>query len=196
MERQTGALPVACRGFFPELIANLRECSVYLSMAGRIFPLAKRELKEWERKARSIPDPELRGQALASIGKKSFHSVGGAVFALLNGHRVKDLVKAIVAIQTISDYLDNLCDRACFWNPAAGKGGVMGVECPEEPADPTQGTVRSNALDAAARRFLSSMRLHGAMLCAVDPTRPMEDSYSLYPAGDDGGYLKRLAVER
>ena len=116
------------------------------------------------------------------------------MFALLNGHRVR-LCEGHSSHQTISDYL-TICATGRAFESRCRQGGVMGVECPEEPADPTQGTVRSNALDAAARRFLSSMRLHGAMLCAVDPTRPMEDSYSLYPAGDDGGYLERLAVER
>lgn len=172
MEQQTGAPPVIAQVVSQELGAIITEWSVYFSMARRIFPLAKRQLRLWEHRARSIPNPELRRQALASIHKKSFHSVGGAVFALLNRPGMEDLIKAVVAIQTISDYLDNLCDRAVFWNPVSG----------------------CSALETAAQGFSSSMKLHEAMLCAVDPERPMGNFYSQYPAQDDGGYLMQLAA--
>ncbi len=94
--------------------------------------------------------------------------MGGSVFALLNPSKTKALVKAIVAIQTISDYLDNLCDRV-----ELDRGGAF-------------------ATDNAARNFSAFMRLHEAMLCAVDPLRPTCDYYSLYPMGNDGGYLDAL----
>ena len=49
----------------------ISEWPVYLSMAGQILPLAKAELSRWEQRARQIPNPELRRQAVASICKKS-----------------------------------------------------------------------------------------------------------------------------
>ena len=58
-----------------------------------------------------IPDPELRRQALSSLRKKRFHCIGGAVLSLTCRAKMNLLIKAIVAIQTVSDYLDNLCDR-------------------------------------------------------------------------------------
>lgn len=156
----------------------ISEWPVYLSMAGQILPLAKAELSRWEQRARQIPNPELRRQAVASICKKSFHSVGGSVFGLMNRQLTKPLVRAIVAIQTISDYLDNLCDRAAFWNSVSGQAGVT----------------RLDDWEAASRGFSCSMQLHEAILCAVDPCRPMSGFYSLYPAGDDGGYLDDLVA--
>lgn len=77
-----------------------------------ILPAVDRELKHWELVAAQIPDGFLRAQALASLHHKRFHAEGGAVFALL-APRPKEaaLVRFIVALQTISDYLDNLCDR-------------------------------------------------------------------------------------
>jgi tetraprenyl-beta-curcumene synthase len=77
-----------------------------------------RELAAWTERARAIPDPELRRQALASLRTKRFHCEGGSVFALAGAAQAEDrLVRAIVSLQTISDYLDNLSDRS----PAGGE---------------------------------------------------------------------------
>jgi tetraprenyl-beta-curcumene synthase len=77
-----------------------------------VFPTVSRLLKEWKRKAEMIPDPELRRQALASIRDKTFHCEGGAILTLLAGEHRKKAIEFVVAYQTISDYLDNLCDRS------------------------------------------------------------------------------------
>ncbi|MGI6065507.1 MAG: tetraprenyl-beta-curcumene synthase family protein [Bacillota bacterium] len=77
-----------------------------------IFPLVDKELDYWREQAAIIPDQVLRTQALASIKTKRFHCQGGSVFALFPGVKRELLVRFIVAFQTISDYLDNLCDRA------------------------------------------------------------------------------------
>ncbi|GEA17986.1 tetraprenyl-beta-curcumene synthase family protein [Moorella sp. E306M] len=80
----------------------------------RAFPAVDRELKRWRHLAASTPEPELRQQALASLTLKKFHCQGGSVYATLSPrYRYgEQLLQAIVALQTISDYLDNLCDRA------------------------------------------------------------------------------------
>lgn len=145
---------------------------VYFGMVTDIFPLVKCELALWKQKAQQIPNSELSKQALASISDKSFHCIGGAVFALTNRALMKELVKAIVAIQTISDYLDNLCDRVAL------KAQIMSCK-DTEPV-------------AADKIFSCFMRLHEAMLCALDPLRPICNYYSLYPIGNDGGYLDGL----
>lgn len=77
-----------------------------------VLPCARRCLNEWRERADRIPDSELRRQALASIATKTFHCEGGAISSLLAGDRMNDAVRFIVAYQTISDYLDNLCDRS------------------------------------------------------------------------------------
>lgn len=86
------------------------------TMAGKILlgviPRVRRHLAYWKERAAAIPDPELRKQALASIETKTFHCEGGALYSLLAGDRREDAVRFIVAYQTISDYLDNLCDRS------------------------------------------------------------------------------------
>ncbi|HHY38052.1 MAG TPA: tetraprenyl-beta-curcumene synthase family protein [Clostridia bacterium] len=57
-------------------------------------------------------------EGLRSIEYKRFHAQGGSVFSILQAGKRgawtvhRPLLRAIVALQTISDYLDNLCDRA------------------------------------------------------------------------------------
>ncbi|MFD1361413.1 tetraprenyl-beta-curcumene synthase family protein [Lentibacillus salinarum] len=83
----------------------------------KIFPAVHTELAFWKKRADAIPDEELQQQALASIESKRFHCLGGAVYALLAGYRWREAIRFIVAYQTISDYLDNLCDRSTSLDP-------------------------------------------------------------------------------
>lgn len=83
----------------------------------KIIPAAHQELNFWKKHAENIPNLELRTQALASIEQKTFHCEGGAILALTADKQYKKVVKFIVAYQTISDYLDNLCDRSTSLDP-------------------------------------------------------------------------------
>ncbi|WP_042354715.1 tetraprenyl-beta-curcumene synthase family protein [Bacillus rubiinfantis] len=83
----------------------------------KILPAVHQELAYWKSRAQKIPNPELRRQALASIEQKTFHCEGGAILALTAKKDYKLAVKFIVAYQTISDYLDNLCDRSTSLDP-------------------------------------------------------------------------------
>ncbi|HWO75712.1 MAG TPA: tetraprenyl-beta-curcumene synthase family protein [Bacillus sp. (in: firmicutes)] len=78
----------------------------------RVFPIVNEELSYWYERAKQIPNDELRKQAIASIEKKTFHCEGGSILSLLGEADYKKIIKFIVAYQTISDYLDNLCDRS------------------------------------------------------------------------------------
>ena len=82
-----------------------------------VFPTVHRELREWQEKAEKIPNDELRAQALSSIANKTFHCEGGAILALAAGEKKDEVIRFIVAYQTISDYLDNLCDRSTSLDP-------------------------------------------------------------------------------
>src|SRR5690625_236701 len=78
----------------------------------KVLPTVSSYLHLWREKAKQIPNEELRTQALASIKEKAFHCEGGAVYGLLAGKQYEKVIQFIVAYQTISDYLDNLCDRS------------------------------------------------------------------------------------
>ncbi|MEK4028397.1 tetraprenyl-beta-curcumene synthase family protein [Pseudobacillus sp. FSL P4-0506] len=84
----------------------------------KVFPVVHEQLQYWKEKAGMIPNKELRRQALSSIEHKTFHCEGGAVLALLSRDRLVQAVRFIVTYQTISDYLDNLCDRSTSLDPA------------------------------------------------------------------------------
>jgi tetraprenyl-beta-curcumene synthase len=83
----------------------------------KVIPAVHHELAYWKKRAEQIPNPELRKQALASIEHKTFHCEGGAILAIMANEHLKNAVKFIVAYQTISDYLDNLCDRSTSLDP-------------------------------------------------------------------------------
>jgi len=82
-------------------------------LVNRVFPAVDRELDTWTTRARSAQF-EICEQAVASISRKRFHCLGGSVYSLWPQGQPKfraGLLRLIVAFQTISDYLDNLCDR-------------------------------------------------------------------------------------
>ena len=82
-----------------------------------VIPTVHQFLEEWKQKAENIPNQELKTQALASIQAKTFHCEGGGVYGLLAGEKMENVIEFIVAYQTISDYLDNLCDRSTSLDP-------------------------------------------------------------------------------
>jgi tetraprenyl-beta-curcumene synthase len=83
----------------------------------QVRPRVHHYLDGWRRFAEAIPDTELRRQALMSITTKAFHCEGGSIYALLAGPHFDETLRFIIAYQTISDYLDNLCDRSTSLNP-------------------------------------------------------------------------------
>lgn len=82
-----------------------------------VLPEVNKELEQHRYFADRIPDAELRAQALDSMNSKKFHCQGGGVYAAANLENRHILIPLIVALQTISDYLDNLCDRSTSLDP-------------------------------------------------------------------------------
>ncbi|MCR8631089.1 tetraprenyl-beta-curcumene synthase family protein [Paenibacillus radicis (ex Xue et al. 2023)] len=82
-----------------------------------VLPEVRDQLQYWRRKAEEIPDAELQKQAIASMTSKQFHCQGGAVYAVARLQMRHVMIPLIVAFQTISDYLDNLCDRSTSMDP-------------------------------------------------------------------------------
>jgi tetraprenyl-beta-curcumene synthase len=82
-----------------------------------VLPDVGNQLNFWKEAASRIPDPELRKQATDSISTKQFHCQGGAVYASAHLSMRHVIIPLIVAFQTISDYLDNLCDRSTSLDP-------------------------------------------------------------------------------
>lgn len=77
-----------------------------------VVPRASRELGAIRARAAAIPSGALREQALASIADKAYHVQGGAILAtFLRGAAARTYVATVAPLETIYDYLDNLCDR-------------------------------------------------------------------------------------
>lgn len=85
----------------------------------QVFPLIDQEVNSWQNYALRHMSGELQTQALASIRDKKFHCQGGCIYSLYPGVDPPAFVRLVVALQTISDYLDNLCDRAGIADEAA-----------------------------------------------------------------------------
>jgi tetraprenyl-beta-curcumene synthase len=79
---------------------------------GGVIPRAGRELAAIRARAARIPDAALREQALASIDHKAYHVQGGCILAtFMRRDAARRYVATVASIETIYDYLDNLCDR-------------------------------------------------------------------------------------
>ncbi|GAC1653938.1 MAG: tetraprenyl-beta-curcumene synthase family protein [Vulcanimicrobiaceae bacterium] len=78
----------------------------------RIVPQARRALAEIESRAALIPEGSFRKEALASIRSKSYH-VAGACFpaTFLSQKDARAYIALVSPLESLYDYLDNLCDR-------------------------------------------------------------------------------------
>lgn len=110
------------------------------AMIGRlvqvVFPLVNEELARWNAFAAARGSEELSAQALASIRDKKFHCQGGSAFSLYPGVTTSDYVRFVVAFQTISDYLDNLTDRAGFADEEAFRQLHLAITDALDPEGP------------------------------------------------------------
>ncbi len=57
--------------------------SLALGIYRDVLPTVRQYLNGWKAQALTIPDPELRQQALSSIETKAFHCEGGSIYGLL-----------------------------------------------------------------------------------------------------------------
>jgi tetraprenyl-beta-curcumene synthase len=77
-----------------------------------VFPLLRREMRHWRRRAGEISDPLLRRHALATQRDERGNLEGAAAFAVLapRSHRAQ-VVRATVAFQVAYDYVDSLSEQ-------------------------------------------------------------------------------------
>jgi tetraprenyl-beta-curcumene synthase len=84
-----------------------------------VFPFACREIHRWERRARAIPDPSLKGLALRALRDERGNLEGAAAFAAFvpRAHRTK-VARAAMAFQAAYDYADAISEQ-----PGSGRTG-------------------------------------------------------------------------
>jgi len=139
----------------------------------KVWPATHAFLQTWKERAAQIPDPELKRQAQASIEAKTFHCEGGAIFGLLAREHYQNAIEFIVAYQTISDYLDNLCDRSTSQDPddfRALHESMLHALTPDAPL-------------TAYYRFRREQDDGGYLAALVDTCRRVLGRLPDYPAG-------------
>lgn len=98
---------------------KLYSIGLIFKFVSQVFPKVKRELTYWNSYAEAYAEKELSTQALSSIHYKRFHCLGGSIYSLYHNVDMHSSIRFITALQTISDYLDNLCDRTNITNELA-----------------------------------------------------------------------------
>jgi tetraprenyl-beta-curcumene synthase len=77
-----------------------------------IFPLARRELRRWQKRAAAIPEPALREIATRALTQEGLNAEGAALFATLAPARQRAATtRLLVAYQVMYDYLDALTEQ-------------------------------------------------------------------------------------
>lgn len=78
----------------------------------RIVPPASVQLDAIRSRAVAIPDEALRSEALSSVDSKAYHVAGACILAtFLPDDAAHQYVSIVAPLESIYDYLDNLCDR-------------------------------------------------------------------------------------
>lgn len=104
---------------------------------GSVVPRVRAGLRHWESVAEGIPDPALRGHALAALREKGLNVEATAVFAILAPRRSRPAaVAAMTALQVAVDYLDTLGEQPAadpLANGLALHGALVDALSPGEP---------------------------------------------------------------
>ncbi len=151
-----------------------------------IFPVARRELRAWRRRAAAIPEPGLRRDALLALQTKSGNAEGLAAYAVLaQGRHRRAVVRALIAYQTTLDYLDSLTERTS--HPHADKLKLNGALEVAVDTELSLDTYREEIAQRGDREYLA------ALLEACRSSLGRLPSYAI--ARDALGRRARLAAE-
>jgi tetraprenyl-beta-curcumene synthase len=121
-----------------------------------IFPVARRELRQWRRRAAAIPEPGLRRDALLALQTKSGNAEGLAAYAVLARRRNRRaVVRAVIAYQTTLDYLDSLTERTS--HPHADKLKLNGALEVAVDTELSLDTYREEIAQRADREYLAAL---------------------------------------
>jgi tetraprenyl-beta-curcumene synthase len=102
---------VANLGSYP-LAKNTAFLRAAICYWGRVFPFACREIRTWERYARTIPDPRLKAVALRALRDERGNLEGATAFATFVGRSYRRTVaRAAIAFQAAYDYVDAVSEQ-------------------------------------------------------------------------------------
>jgi tetraprenyl-beta-curcumene synthase len=110
---KTDPAPLSARQLWALAAAIIRELTWGL-------PAVAHEVRCWRDRARTIPDPAIREDALKAITEQRGHIDGAALFSILPSVRNASLLRLLVAYEIIWDFLDNLNERTAHAGLANG----------------------------------------------------------------------------
>lgn len=79
-----------------------------------------REVHIWRTRAKRIPDPALRRDAVAAIDLKRGHTDGAGMFWTLPDRRKPALLRALVRYELLQDFLDSVTEQGASVGPEHG----------------------------------------------------------------------------
>lgn len=85
------------------------------------LPGVAREVTLWRARARVMPDPMLRNDALDTLGKSRANADGAALFSTLARRRDPRLLRLLVVYELMADFLDSVSERGACAGVANGR---------------------------------------------------------------------------
>jgi tetraprenyl-beta-curcumene synthase len=94
------------------------------------------EVEHWKIRARCIPDPAIRTDALDSLTHKRPNADGAALLWTIPNHRQPRLLRLLVAYETMADFLDSANERGAAAGTANGRQLQIALAEAVDPALP------------------------------------------------------------
>ncbi len=96
---------------------SVTQVGTFFAVAGRelawVLPGVAKLVTGWRAVAAAMPPGTLRDDALATLADERFNTEGAALFATLPTRRSLPLLRVLVALEVIWDYLDTVSERPC-----------------------------------------------------------------------------------
>jgi tetraprenyl-beta-curcumene synthase len=101
------------------------------------FPAVAGEVKVWRALARSIPDGQLRLDALSALAHKRGHTDGAALFGIFPKRPSRALLRLLVAYEIVWDFLDSANEAGISAGQANGRQLHLALVDALDPDRPT-----------------------------------------------------------
>jgi tetraprenyl-beta-curcumene synthase len=148
----------------------------------RVMPAVSREVGAWRDRARAIPDPPIRDDALQALSTKRFNPEGAALFAVLPARHNASLVRLLVSFQVLLDFLDSVSERRVPTPVANGEQLHLALVEALQPARPISDYYRHHpwrddggyltALVTTCRECCATLPSYGLVQgCVIDAAR-------------------------
>jgi tetraprenyl-beta-curcumene synthase len=85
------------------------------------LPAVAREVRAWRARAVGIPDAAIRQDALSALDSKRGHSDGAGLFCIFPHPRSHELLRLLVAYETVWDFLDSTNERGAAAGQTNGR---------------------------------------------------------------------------